>query len=301
MSEKDNEFSLLDRFKDIQPQDINWFPGHMFKAEKELSGQLKRVDAVLELRDARIPLTSVNPRFEKSLGSKQRLILFNKTSLADEQVTQAWSQFFQKSRQPFLFIDVLQRRSLRKIVPMAREKMLERWERFRAKGIRPPPLRLMVVGIPNVGKSSLINRLAHRKAAGTGPAPGVTRHQEWILLGREVELLDTPGILIPKIESLEKGLHLTLTGAVRDEIVGAENLADFLLDVLRSRGLEKLSRCYGLSKTQLKSGPAEMLDHIGSLRGCLKKGGVDRPRAAAMLLKDFRAGSLGSVSFEMPG
>ena len=285
----------------IQPRYINWFPGHMLKAEKELSGQLKRVDAVLELRDARIPLASVNPRFEKSLGTKQRLILFNKTALADEQVTQAWSRFFQKSRQPFLFIDVLQNRGLRKILPMARETMLERWDRFRAKGIRPPPLRLMVVGIPNVGKSSLINRLAHRKAAGTGPAPGVTRHQEWILLGREVELLDTPGILIPKIESLEKGFHLTLTGAVKDEIVGAENLAEFLLDALRSRGLEKLSRCYGLSETQLESGLAEMLGHIGSLRGCLKKGGVDRARAAAMLLKDFRAGSLGPVSFEMPG
>ena len=159
----------------------------------------------------------------------------------------------------------------------------------------------MVVGIPNVGKSSLINRLAHRKAAGTGPAPGVTRHQEWILLGREVELLDTPGILIPKIESLEKGFHLTLTGAVQDEIVGEKDLAEFLLDALRSRDLEKLSCCYGLSKTQLESGPAEMLGHIGCLRGCLKKGGVDRPRAAAMLLKDFRAGSLGPVSFEMPG
>ena len=213
MSKKDNDNSLLDRFKDINPKEINWFPGHMFKAGKQLQQMLKRVDVVLELRDARIPLASVNLEFEKLLGEKKRLVLFNKTSLAEEETIQDWGRYFKVQGISFIFIDVLEKRGLKKVLPEIRRMMQPRQERFERKGITPPALRLMVIGIPNVGKSSLINGLTRRKATETGPTPGVTRHQEWIVLDRDVELLDTPGILFPKIATLEMGLQLTLTGA----------------------------------------------------------------------------------------
>ena len=300
MSEKPKDISPLDRFKDVNPQEINWFPGHMYKAEKQLQQKLKRVDAVLELRDARIPFASANLEFEKLLGEKKRLVLFNKTSLSDEEATQGWTRYFQVQGIAFLFIDVLEKRGLRKILPEIRRMMQSRQERFQRKGIRPPALRLMVIGIPNVGKSSLINGITHRKATETGPTPGVTRHQEWILLDRDVELLDTPGILFPKIANLETGLQLTLTGAIKDEIVGKERIAEFLLSALHENPASRLFQHYALDPSEEEVEPELLLEAIGLKRGCLKKGGVDRQRTASMLLKDFRSGKLGRISLETP-
>lgn len=281
--------------------EINWFPGHMLKAVRELAGVLKRVDIVLELRDARIPLASVNPEFETLLGQKKRLVLFNKTGLADEEATRDWKRHFQISGQPFLFIDVLEKSHLRKILPCARDMMRSHWDRFRGRGIRPPPLKLMVVGIPNVGKSTLINRLTRRHAAETGPAPGLTRHQGWVLLGKNVELLDTPGILWPKIESFETGIQLTLTGAVKDEIVGTQRLADYLLEILKQLSFKKLVEVYRLSGMEPGIPSLALLDRIARSRGYLKSGGVeDRIRAAEQILRDFRSGKLGRLSFERP-
>ena len=296
-----SDTNSLDRFKDIHPKDINWYPGHMLKAKKELAKQLKRVDVVLEMRDARIPVSSVNHDFEELLHQKKRILLFNKTGLADVEITRNWSEIFKKSDIPFLFIDALNQRDLNKILPISRKLMQEKWSTFRRRGIRPPSLKLLITGIPNVGKSSLINRLSRRKAAETGPTPGVTKHQDWIKLGKDVELLDTPGILWPKIENREAGLRLTITGAIKDSIVGTSLLSDYLLGIILQKEPEQLLRHYKLAPEDLDLLPGDLLERIAKKRGCLKSGGaVDHPRAESLLLRDFRAGKLGRLSFDQP-
>ncbi|HIO60443.1 MAG TPA: ribosome biogenesis GTPase YlqF [Deltaproteobacteria bacterium] len=301
MSRITSDTNSLDRFKDIHPKDINWYPGHMLKAKKELAKQLKRVDVVLEMRDARIPVSSVNHDFEELLHQKKRILLFNKTGLADVEITRNWSEIFKKSDIPFLFIDALNQRDLNKILPLSRKLMQEKWSTFRRRGIRPPSLKLLITGIPNVGKSSLINRLSRRKAAETGPTPGVTKHQDWIKLGKDVELLDTPGILWPKIENREAGLRLTITGAIKDSIVGTSLLSDYLLGILLQKEPEQLLRHYHLAQEDLDLLPGDLLERIAKKRGCLKSGGaIDHPRAESLLLRDFRAGKLGRLSFDQP-
>ena len=301
MSRITSDTNSLDRFKDIHPKDINWYPGHMLKAKKELAKQLKRVDVVLEMRDARIPVSSVNHDFEELLHQKKRILLFNKTGLADVEITRNWSEIFKKSDIPFLFIDALNQRDLNKILPLSRKLMQEKWSTFRRRGIRPPSLKLLITGIPNVGKSSLINRLSRRKAAETGPTPGVTKHQDWIKLGKDVEFLDTPGILWPKIENREAGLRLTITGAIKDSIVGTSLLSDYLLGIILQKEPEQLLRHYKLAPEDLDLLPGDLLERIAKKRGCLKSGGaVDHPRAESLLLRDFRAGKLGRLSFDQP-
>ena len=301
MSRITSDTNSLDRFKDIHPKDINWYPGHMLKAKKELAKQLKRIDVVLEMRDARIPVSSVNHDFEELLHQKKRILLFNKTGLADVEITRNWSEIFKKSDIPFLFIDALNQRDLNKILPISRKLMQEKWSTFRRRGIRPPSLKLLITGIPNVGKSCLINRLSRRKAAETGPTPGVTKHQDWIKLGKDVELLDTPGILWPKIENREAGLRLTITGAIKDSIVGTSLLSDYLLGILLQKEPEQLLRHYHLAQEDLDLLPGDLLERIAKKRGCLKSGGaIDHPRAESLLLRDFRAGKLGRLSFDQP-
>ncbi|HIA57950.1 MAG TPA: ribosome biogenesis GTPase YlqF, partial [Candidatus Lambdaproteobacteria bacterium] len=251
--------------------------------------------------DARIPVSSVNHDFEELLHQKKRILLFNKTGLADVEITRNWSEIFKKSDIPFLFIDALNQRDLNKILPISRKLMQEKWSTFRRRGIRPPSLKLLITGIPNVGKSSLINRLSRRKAAETGPTPGVTKHQDWIKLGKDVELLDTPGILWPKIENREAGLRLTITGAIKDSIVGTSLLSDYLLGILLQKEPEQLLRHYHLAQEDLDLLPGDLLERIAKKRGCLKSGGaIDHPRAESLLLRDFRAGKLGRLSFDQP-
>ncbi|MBC8258606.1 MAG: ribosome biogenesis GTPase YlqF [SAR324 cluster bacterium] len=281
--------------------DINWYPGHMLKAKKALAKQLKRVDVVLEMRDARIPLSSVNLDFEEMLQQKKRILLFNKTGLADVEITRKWVAYFQKKTTPFLFVDAMNKRELQNILPLSRKLMQEKWANFNRRGIRPPSLKLLITGIPNVGKSSLINRLSKRKAAETGPNPGVTKHQDWIKLGKDVELLDTPGILWPKIENREAGLRLTITGAIKDSVVGTSMLSDYLLEILLQKAPEQLLQHYQLAREDLGLLPGDLLEKIAKKRGCLKGGGeIDHPRAESLLLRDFRAGRLGRLSFDIP-
>ena len=281
--------------------DINWYPGHMLKATKELAKQLKRVDVVLEMRDARIPVSSANHDFEKLLQQKKRILLFNKTNLADEDTTRKWKTYFKNMDTPSLFVDALNKQNLQEILPLSRKLMQEKWSNFRKRGIRPPSLKLLITGIPNVGKSSLINRLSRRKAAETGPTPGVTKHQDWIKLGKDVELLDTPGILWPKIENREAGLRLTITGAIKDSIVGTSLLSDYLLGILMLKAPERLLQNYQLTEENLELLPADLLEKIAENRGCLKGGGaIDHPRAESLVLRDFRAGKLGRLSFDLP-
>ena len=282
-------------------QDINWYPGHMLKAKKELAKQLKRVDVVLEIRDARIPVSSVNHDFEELLLQKKRILLFNKTGLADAEITRKWEAYFKKRDTPFLFVDALIKRNLQKVLPLSRKLMQEKWSNFRKRGIRHPSLKLLIIGVPNVGKSSLINRLSKRKAAETGPNPGVTKHQDWIKLGKDVELLDTPGILMPKIENREAGLRLTITGAIKDSVVGTSQLSDYLLGVLQLKAPLQIQQHYQLTPEDLDLLPGNLLKKIAEKRGCLKSGGtIDNSRAESLVLRDFRAGELGRLSFDHP-
>ena len=287
--------------KNRNQQDINWYPGHMLKAKKELSKQLKRVDVVLEMRDARIPLSSINQDFEELLGHKKRILVFNKTALADQVVTRKWEESYLIQDIPFLFIDTIRKSHLQKILPLSRNIMYQKWSAFRRRGIRPPTLKLLICGIPNVGKSSLINRLSGRKAAETGPAPGVTKNHDWIKLGSDVELLDTPGILWPKINNRETGLRLAITGAIKDSIVGTSLLSIYLLRILKRKLPDKLVNLYQLTPEDLALFPEDILQKIAETRGCLKKGGeIDQSRAESLLLRDFRQGKLGRLSFDFP-
>ena len=282
-------------------QDINWYPGHMLKAKKELAERLKRVDVVLEMRDARIPLSSVNKDFEELLGHKNRILIFNKTALADREVTRCWEENFRKQDIPYLFIDAIKKSHLQKLLPLSREIMQQKWSAFRKRGIRPPTLKLLICGIPNVGKSSLINRLSGRKAAETGPTPGVTKHQDWIKLGSDVELLDTPGILWPKIKDRETGLRLAITGAIKDSIVGTSQLSIYLIGILKEKIPYKLQKFYQLTNEDLALFPEDILQKIAVNRGCLKRGGaLDQRRVENLLLRDFRQGKLGRLSFDYP-
>ena len=281
--------------------DINWYPGHMLKAKKELAVQLKRVDVVLEMRDARIPVSSVNQDFEELLRHKNRILIFNKTALADQEVTSLWKEICQTQNIPFLFVDAIKKSHLQNLLPLSRNIMQQKWSSFRRRGIRPPTLKLLVCGIPNVGKSSLINRLSGRKAADTGPTPGVTKHQDWIKLGNDVELLDTPGILWPKIKNQETGLRLAITGAIKDSIVGTSQLSIYLIGILKRKLPDKLEKFYQLTPDDLNLFPEDILQKIAENRGCLKKGGaIDKPRAECILLRDFRQGKLGRLSFDYP-
>ena len=282
-------------------QDINWYPGHMLKAKKELAEKLKRVDVVLEIRDARIPLSSVNQDFEELLGHKKRILIFNKTALADQEVTRNWEENFRTQDIPFLFIDAIKKSHLQKLLPLSRNIMQQKWSTFRRRGIRPPSLKLLICGIPNVGKSSLINRLSGRKAAETGPAPGVTKHQEWIKLGSNVELLDTPGILWPKIKDRETGLRLAITGAIKDSVVGTSQLSIYLIRILKQKLPDKLQKFYQLTPENITLFPEDILQKIAENRGCLKRGGaIDQSRAESLVLRDFRQGKLGRLSFDHP-
>ncbi len=290
---------MTDKFN--KNKDINWYPGHMFKAKKELGQKLKSIDIVLEVRDARIPISSENHDLDELFYQKKRILLFNKSGLADDNITKKWNIIFKDSEIPFLFIDALNKIGLEKILPLARSMMSQKWSSMSKKGIYPPSLKLMIVGIPNVGKSSLINRLSSRKAAKIGPNPGVTRHQDWIKLDKNVELLDTPGILWPKIQNYEVGIRLTITGAIKDSIVGTTKLSIYLLDILKYSNPKKLEKFYKLNFGDIRLPSEELIKRIAKKRGCLKTGGIiDLPRVESLLLRDFRAGKLGRLSFDIP-
>ena len=285
--------------KTPRPSPINWYPGHMLRAKKQLIRRLKQVDVVLELRDARIPLASINPDFESILQQKKRIVLLNKSGLAEAAITRQWQDYFKRNQLACHFMDVKQNQGVQHVLPLAGTMMAEKWQRFQRKGIRPPTLKLMVVGIPNVGKSSLINKLVKRHAAATGPHPGVTQHEEWIKLGKDTELLDTPGILWPRLDHTETAMALAVTGAVKDRIVGEERLCHYLIRFYLQHYPKALSEHYQLERGE--ANPEKILAAIAQKRGCLKaKGEIDLPRVGRLLLRDFRMGKLGRMSFEKP-
>ena len=278
---------------------VQWYPGHMTKAKRAMQEDIKLVDLVIELVDARSPLSSRNPDIDTLGKNKARLILLNKADLADPAANQAWTGYFEKKGYTVVRIDARRKADLKPIQAAVMTACKEKIERDRRRGIKNRPVRAMVVGIPNVGKSTFINSYAGRACAKTGNKPGVTRGNQWIRLNKEVELLDTPGILWPKFEDPQVGIRLALLGSVKDDILNSDELAVELLRRLRAAYPEALSERYG--EVVLAGSEAEALMEIARARNCILKGGEpDYSRAAKLLIDDFRGGRLGRITLELP-
>jgi ribosome biogenesis GTPase A len=278
---------------------INWFPGHMAKTRREIKENLKLVDVVIEIRDARIARSSCNPEVDDICGTKPRIILLNKCDLADERITNEWIKFLTKSNIKAIACNSVSGEGLRNIRPMLNELLFEKHNRLKAKGLQNIVDRVMVIGIPNVGKSSFINKMAKSSIAKTGDKPGVTKSRQWIKTKLGIELMDTPGILWPKLESDETQLNLAFTGAIKDEIMDIEELSVKLVDILSKRYPDRLIKRYKLDS--LSEDPVENLYKIGLKRGAVVSGGnIDYNRVAVVMLDELRGGKLGPISFEKP-
>ncbi|AZU61503.1 ribosome biogenesis GTPase YlqF [Neobacillus mesonae] len=278
---------------------IQWFPGHMAKARREVTEKLKLVDIIFELVDARIPYSSRNPMIDEIIQHKPRLVLLNKADMADKEMTKEWMAFFAEKGIKSLAINSQAGEGMRQITAASQEILKEKFDRLKARGVKPRAIRAMIVGIPNVGKSTLINRLAKKNIAKTGNTPGVTKSQQWIKVGKEMELLDTPGILWPKFEDQEVGMKLAITGAIKDTLLNLHDLALYSLKFLERAYPERLMDRYKLS--ELPEDAAALFDHIGKLRGCLMAGGVvDYDKVAELVIREIRSDKFGSISFEKP-
>ncbi len=276
---------------------IQWFPGHMAKARREVTEKLKLVDIVFELIDARLPLSSRNPMIDEVIHQKPRLLILNKMDLADETETARWIRYFETRGMRAVAINSFEGKGLQTVIKAAKEILEPKLERMRSRGIRPGAMRAMIVGIPNVGKSTLINRLAKKNIAKTGNTPGVTKAQQWIKYEKELELLDTPGILWPKFEDKEVGFKLALTGAIKDTIVNMEDLAVYGLRFLEANYPDRLTDRYGLTVVGDEILP--IFEQIGSLRKVYTVGGeVDYDKVAELIVRDIRNEYLGKLTFD---
>ena len=278
---------------------IQWYPGHMTKAKRAMKEDIKLIDLVIELVDARVPLSSRNPDIDDLARGKARMVLLNKSDLADERVNAQWAAWFEAKNIHAVKVDSRNKGTLKQVQTVVQEACKEKIERDRKRGIMNRPIRTMVVGIPNVGKSTFINSFAGKACAKTGNKPGVTKGNQWIRLNKTLELLDTPGILWPKFEDQAVGLKLALIGSINDQILNKDDLACRCIRILKERYPGMVSQRFGL-ETEDKE-PAAILEDVARLRSCLMKGGeLDIARAAAMVLDDFRSGKLGRVTLERP-
>lgn len=276
---------------------IQWFPGHMAKARRQVTENLKFVDIIFELVDARLPLSSRNPMIDEVIHQKTRLLILNKQDMADEHETRKWLQYFADNGHKAVAINSLEGKGLQSVTKAAQELLQEKWDRMRSRGMKPRAIRAMIVGIPNVGKSTLINRLAKKNIAKTGNTPGVTKAQQWIKVGKELELLDTPGILWPKFEDPEVGYKLALTGAIKDTIMNMEDLAVYGLHFLEAHYPERLQERYQM--TQVHEDLVETFDQIGKLRRVLGAGGeIDYDQVSQLIVRDIRGQQLGKLTFD---
>lgn len=283
-------------------QNIQWFPGHMTKTKRQIQASLKLVDAVAEILDARIPLSSKNPDLQKLIQNKPKVVLLNKCDMANQTATSRWIDYYASQGITAIAVDCKSGKGLNKFAPAVNNVLFERRERLKAKGMVNPMLRIMIVGIPNVGKSSFINRVAKQNRAKVEDRPGVTRGNQWYSIAKNIEMLDTPGVLWPKFDDKIVGERLAFTGAVKDQILDTELLAVRLLDFLRSLKSADFIARFKLEDIDLDAIDSyELLNVIGKKRGMLISGGeIDTERAAIMLLDEFRSGKLGRITLEMP-
>lgn len=285
-----------------QMQNIQWFPGHMTKTKRQIQASLKLVDAVAEIIDARIPVSSRNPDLAKLVQNKPRIILLNKCDMANQTATKMWIDYFKAQGITAVAVDCKSGKGLNKFTPAVNSVMSEKISRLKQKGMVNPMMRIMIVGIPNVGKSSFINKIAKQNRAKVEDRPGVTRGNQWFTIGKNLEMLDTPGVLWPKFDDKIVGEHLAFTGAVKDQILDIELLAVRLLDFLKALKPADFVARFKLEDISLDDIDSyELLQIIAKKRGMLVSGGeVDTERAAIMLLDEFRSAKLGRITVEMP-
>ena len=277
---------------------IQWYPGHMTKARRMMQENIKLVDLVIELVDARVPLSSRNPDIDDLGRNKARLLLLNKSDLADEAANEAWSAYFRAKGFQVVKLNSRSGAGFKSVNAAVQEACKEKIERDRRRGLLNRPVRAMVAGIPNVGKSTFINSFAGKACTKTGNKPGVTKGAQWVRLNKQVELLDTPGILWPKFEDQEVGIKLAMIGSIKEEVLNTEELSLELLKLLKARYSGTIGERYDADETL---GEVELLGEIAKRRGCLQKGGEpDLTKAAAILLEDFRSGKLGRITLELP-
>lgn len=283
-------------------QNIQWFPGHMTKTKRQIQASLKLVDAVAEIIDARIPVSSRNPDLDSIIQNKPRVVLMNKCDMADPSSTQKWINYFKNTGIVAIPIDCKTGRGINKFVSSVNEVLKEKIEKQKAKGLLNPTVRVMIVGIPNVGKSTFINRISKNRKAKAEDKPGVTRGNQWFTINKGFEVLDTPGVLWPKFEDKIVGERLAFTGAVKDQIMDTELLAMRLLDFLKVEKNPIFVERFKLQDEPIENIESyELLELIGRKRGMLISGGeIDTERAAIMLLDEYRSAKLGKYTFELP-
>ena len=287
----------MDNHNVIDIPSLQWYPGHMRKAERLVKENLKLVDVVVELLDARIPLSSANPVLREIVGDKPRVIVLNKADLADEAATRAWVKYFAAEGIAAVPVDAVKGRGVKELVQAITKCAKPKTDKLVQHGAKARAARCMILGIPNVGKSSLINRLSGGAKTKVENRPGVTRAKQWIRLGAQLELLDMPGILWPKFEDQQAALHLAFTGAINDNVYDVASVVLLLLDTLRTKYPTDLNERYRL-EGELPSG-VELLEEIGRKRGCLRAGGrIDDEKAQQIVLTDFRSGRLGRVTLD---
>ena len=276
---------------------IQWFPGHMTKAKRQMEENLKKVDFVIEIRDARIPDSSKNPMLDELIQNKPRLILLSKKDKADPIATKDWIQKLQSQGHQVLALDLIKDSYFKALVQAAQTTCQKIIDKQKRRGIRPRALRAMVCGIPNVGKSTFINTMAKRKAAQTADRPGVTKSLQWIKLGQSLELLDTPGVLWPKFEDPNTGMRLAILGSVRDEVVNMQELAIYACRWLQETKPGLLAKLYQIEE---QKDPWQTLEKIALKRGYLQKGSIDENRLVRSFIKDIREDKLGPLTWEFP-
>ena len=288
---------------------INWFPGHMAKTRKQIAEDLKLVDIVVEILDARIPISSQNPDIKQITQNEKKIIVLNKYDLADEKENQKWVEYFNKKDQKAILVDALSGKGINETIRLIQKEMEEDLKKIADKGRIGRKIRVMIVGIPNVGKSSFINRIAKKTSAEVGNKPGVTKQKQWIRINDKIELLDTPGVLWPKFESEEVGMHLAITGTIKDDILELTEIAYSLTKFLLENYRENLIQRYSLNEKQIEEilnqdqpeneNIYEIMQLIGKKRGAVASGGrIDDDKTSKIILDDFRSGKLGKITIE---
>ena len=298
---------LKENMKKIIPQNdvpsealFNWFPGHMVKAMREIKQKLKMVDIIFEIRDARLPLSSGNRALDELLGQKTRIIVLNKANLANNDANTHWQTYFENKNQMCFFVDCFDKNALKKVIPLARTVIEEKRKQSNPElNSSKSKIKIMILGLPNTGKSTIINQLANKNATKVANKPGLTQIQQWIQIDEEIDLLDTPGVMPPKVESDEQALWLSAIHAIPDHISGEESTAAFLVKHLLEIKSPEFFNRFQLPNLDLSI--EEVFERIGKLRGCLKqKGQPDLDRVCKIILNEFRDGLLGKTTFEIP-
>ena len=274
---------------------VHWYPGHMAKAKKEIEEKLKLVDIVFELVDARIPESSRNPMFNDILNTKARLILMTKASMADDVMTKKWQSRFKSQNINSLVIDSVNGLNINKIVTTSKTILQDKLEKEKARGMKERSIRAMVIGIPNVGKSTLINRLVNKKVANVGDKPGVTKAQQWIRINKDLELLDTPGVLWPKIEDPRQGFHLAISGAIKDEVIHVDELIFYFLDFLKKYYPDSFVTRYNIN---LGDDNMTIINEIGKNRGFFNGKEIDFEKTSDIIFNDFRNCRIGKITLD---